>query len=298
MRTPMPRPLLFVFSLVATLSSPTTLPAQGILSGRTPSVTPDTTQRFDPETGLPGVEETKLDTTQRFDSETGLPLIEPSIQPQELPTDRESGAGESAMQGPVVNDIFKPAQFLARRTFPIQFTFGRATDGKFVGGNGTLSYSFSKSIEIKGSRDIYESFYLYPALTLGTIYGSSTDFTDDGLIGNFEQYQILYGIIEGYRRWEMETRRPSVFVGVGMGSYWSSSEDAGTGFVLSAGAQLEGRRLMGGLRIYRIPGLRKFVTVTNMGYQPDTYKEALIVVGVGAVIVVPWLVFLLIFPGS
>ena len=50
---------------------------------------------------------------------------------------------------------------------------------------------------------------------------------------------------------------------------------------------------MGDLRLYRTSGLGKFFTVANVGYQPKSYKEALIIAGgVGAGIALLILVLL------
>ena len=116
-----------------------------------------------------------------------------------------------------------------------------------------------------------------------------------GVFESYEDYNALYGIIEGHRRWEMNNLRPSVFLGVGLGSYETFSEEynfgshnsrgsSGIGLAISAGVQLESRRLMGGVRLYRAPGLGRFVTVVDVGYQPKNYKEALGVARAGAAI--------------
>ena len=225
---------------------------------------PDTTVRFDPETGLPVGEETKLDTILRFDPETGLPLSKPSIQPQQLPTSPEPGAGESRPLGQVADEKLKHFQIIV----------GGAKGGWNLALSSDFPRRFVKRIELSGYRHL-ESFYLYPTLTLGFL----------GLAGDFKDgTEVLYGIIEGHGRWEMENLRPSVFLGVGLGEYQDYVEggQGGKGLVLSAGVQLESRRRMGGLHLYRTPGLGRLVTIVNVGYRPKSYKEGLTIAAVGA----------------
>ena len=248
-----------------------------------------------------------------FVPETGLPLDKTADHPQPTSIPAEPDAGESAELGQSAGKASKPVQVFARKPFPVQF-IGGTPRGKH-GGYMALAYHFPKGIEIRGYQGIYESFYLYPRLTVG--FTSWSRYEDDyfGTGGYYyysESYEVLLGIIEGHRRWELKNLRPSVFLGVGLGRYDIHSVestsysndfrlDSGIGLVLSAGAQLQSRRLMGGVRLYRPPGLGQFVTVVDFGYQPKNYKEALTVAGagaaIGAVIVVIILVSVVLFFG-
>ncbi len=255
---------------------------------------PDTL-RLDPETGLTVVKETQLDTTLRFDPESGLPLQESSVQPPLPRTSPEPGAGESAKQ--LVDGKFKPFQFFARQPFPIQFIGGQQIYGRGAGGNLALSYRFSEEVEIKGYRDIYESFYVYPELTLGVLTVNR-----EYLRPEQRNEYTIYGMIEGHRRWEMEIIRAALFIGVGLGGYevgrqelrevmdpGGSRLESGSGFkkergyglILSTGAKVSSRALMAGLHLYRSPGLGEIVTVANVGYQPHDYK-AVMIIGAGS----------------
>jgi len=243
-----------------------------------------------PEVGWP--------TPQRaFVPETGLSLDKTADHPQPTSIPAEPDAGESAKLGQLADKTFKPVQVLARRPFPVQL-IGGLPMGK-EGGNLALAYDIPEGIEIRGYPGIYESFYLYRTLTLGIVGWESFNFNEEpvgGVFRHYGGYNALYGMIEGHRHWEMINLRPSVFLGVGLGGYRTYSEEfiagggynerrsSGIGLVLSAGAQLESRRLMGGVRLYRPPGSGQFITVVNVGYQPKNYKEALIVAGAGAAI--------------
>ena len=235
---------------------------------------PDTTQQFDPETGLPVIEETELDTTQQFDPETGLPVVE------EI---KETGEKYSLFQ------------FLARQPFPFQFFGGLPLGSQFFdeGVNMGISWRY---------RDKYEFFNLHPKITLGLFGGQGGPRNLD--IGEVaERETFWYGIIEGHRRLGMENLQASVFVGAGLGLYSYSTEkrtgfghdlrmDGGTGPVFSAGAQAKVWRVTGDLRLLRTPGRGKFVTVANVGYQPKSYMEALALAGLGAVGFVAFLIYL------
>ncbi|MCH7574917.1 MAG: hypothetical protein IIA59_07305 [Candidatus Marinimicrobia bacterium] len=221
-----------------------------------------------------------------FVPETGLPLDQTADHPQPTSIPAEPDAGDPAELRQLAGEASKPVQVLARKPFPVQIISERP-----IGKDGlsmALAYHFPKGIEIRGYRGIYESFYLYPTLTLG-IVSWSTDYREYGEKYYFNSYEALFGIIEGHIRWELKYLRPSVFLGVGLGGYgdyWAGSTyhpGGGKGLVLSAGAQLHTRRLMGGLRLYRAPGIGQFVTVTNVGYQPKNYTEGLIVFGLAAI---------------
>ena len=228
------------------------------------------------------------DTTLRFDPETGLPSRKFSGRHQAPPTGREPGSGESTKQ--LFDGKSKTFQFQARLPPPIQFILGLPISIIAIEGvNLAISYDFSKGIEIRGNSDIYESFWLYPTLTLGFLVSPRSEFEN-----------LVYGIIEGHREWELENLWPSVFLGVGLGRYWGYLEDersvGGTGLVLSAGAQARVGPLMGDLRLFRTPGLGEFVPVANVGYQPKSYLEILKIVGVGvgvAIAVYIWLILLI-----
>lgn len=284
MRTPMPWPLLLVFSLLAALSSPPTLPAQGLLSGHTSNIAPD--------------------TTQQFASETGLPLIEPSIQPQELPISREPGAWESAKLRQLADGMLKPLQIRTEQAVSVQFIFGGPINAG-EGVNLALSYGFSKGIEIRGYGNIYDSFNLYPALRLGFLIArESIDYESSN-----EEY-LGYGMIEGYRHFGQENFGASAIVGVGVGGYWHdytdlsadvfeyyTSRESGIGLVLSAGVQARVWRILGELRLYRTPGFSKLLVFANVGVQVKSKKEIWIISGLAA-IPFAMLVFVLIVPGS
>ena len=250
-----------------------------------------------------------------FVPETGRPLDETTDYPQPTIIPAEPDAGESATQWQVAVETFKSFQFLARQPFTVQFIGGLPIGDNGGAPNLALSYGFSNGIEIRGYRDIYESFYLYPTLTLG-ILSVNMDLLGSKNIGEeyfaylqskstYESESLMYGIIEGHRQWGRENLRASGFLGVGLGNFksysvnyagyeeredyiiyiYDTSGDGGIGLVLSAGAQLESRRLMGGLRLYRTPGLGKFVTFANVGYQPKSFKELLAVAGATAAVV-------------
>jgi len=249
------------------------------------------------------------DTTLRSDPETGLPLQVSSAQPQLPPTSPEPGAGDSAKQ--LVDEKFKPFQFFARHPFPIQFIGGQQIYGRGAGGNLALSYRFSKGVEINGYRDIYESFYVYPELTLGVLTVNREHLRPE----RRNEYTI-YGMIEGHWRRKIEIMRAALFIGVGLGGYEVGREEirevidpggsiveSGSGFkkergyglILSAGARVSSRALMGSLHLYRSPGLGEIVTVANVGYQPHNYK-AVMIIGAGSLALLVLMVFLI--PGN
>ena len=268
---------------------------------------PDTSLQFNPESGLPTATETQADTILILDHETGLPVSESGTQPEPQPTIGELGANESTKIQPVPGGMINLLKRFGGRPFPFQIIRGLAIDkdsnnSEFLmdmvtdpGGSLAISYSFSKGIKISGSRNLYESFNLYPTLTLGILL-VNWDFPVtsyyypeiEGFGGESES--ILYGMIEGHKRWEIKNFWAVLVLGTGIGNYSTGAEKyddqgifvdhitkSGLGLMVSAGAQFRSQRFMGALRFYRTPGFGRIVTFANAGYQPKSYMEAFIV---------------------
>ena len=253
---------------------------------------PDTSLQFDPESGLPTATETQVDNILILEPETGLPKNKSGAQLEPPPTTIELGAKESTKIQPVAGGIFNLLKRIGRQPFPLKIIGGLATDGGFNNAsNLAISHGFSKGIKIKGYRDLYESFYLYPELTLGVLSVER----EDQLPEPKNEYTI-YGMMEGHRHWGKENLRAALFLGIGVGGYDVGRDEIredggssgfiherGVGLVMSAGARISSRTLMGGLHLYRSPGLGEIFTIANVGYQPPNYKTA-IVIGAGSLV--------------
>lgn len=266
---------------------------------------PDTTLQFDPVSGLPIIEKTKEDTIIIFESETGVPLSQSGTHPQAPDYTGKLGPDESMRIDQVANEKFKPLQFLARQPFPFQFIGGwRIRLNPLESGrNLAISYLFSKEMELREQSGFHISFNWHPRLTLG-LQRASWSFLVTPAKGlspagyGSQAESITYGMVEEHVVLAMANMRASLFLGAGAGRYRTFSDEyndqginlgtipgsgydplgGGYGPVLSAGAQLESRRLMYSLRYYRTPGFGRLVTFMNLGYNPQSYKEAFIVV--------------------
>jgi hypothetical protein len=201
---------------------------------------------------------------------------------------------------------------IGAKPFPLKFTGGMGMGGRTDGYYGynkpilqfmfTTSYAFSKGIK-------YKSFTLYPEIVLGVLEAnkesaSNHEFADP------DSYHIIYGMIEGHRRWKMEELNGSFFFGTGIGGYTHRQErgredgsccdsptNKGGGLILSSGVRLNNQRLTGGISVYRIPqptlGLGKLVTNVNVGYQPKNFKEATIAAVVLGILYIPLMLYLI-----
>ncbi len=265
---------------------------------------PSTTLRLNPESGLPVAGETKLETILIFDPETELSLSQSGTQPQRPDTAGALGADESTYIQQVAGGRLYQLKRIGGQPFPIRVIGGLAIFGGLDNAsNLAISHGFSKGIKINGYRDLYESFYLYPELTLGVLAVNR-----ENQLPELKNEYSIYGMIEGHRRWVMKNMRAALFLGVGVGGYDVGREEfaegggsygfiteRGVGLIASAGAQLSTRTLMAGLYLYRSPGLGEIVTIANVGYQPLTYKTAF-VLGAGALSVL--VIFGLLAPGN
>ncbi len=186
---------------------------------------------------------------------------------------------------------------IGAKPFPLKFTGGMGMGGRTDGYYGynkpilqfmfTTSYAFSKGIK-------YKSFTLYPEIVLGELVADKESVS----------YHIIYGMIEGHRRWKMEELNGSFFFGTGIGRYTHRQErgreystNKGGGLILSSGVRLNNQRLTGGISVYRIPqptlGLGKLVTNVNVGYQPKNFKEATIAAVVLGILYIPLMLYLI-----
>lgn len=192
---------------------------------------------------------------------------------------------------------------MARQPFPIQYLLGLTLGFRTEGANLAISYRFSKGIEFRKNRllEMDESFFWYPTLTLGflnlQIWGSNSNAYGD----RSEIEDIVYGLIEGHRYWATGKVQKSVFVGAGLGGYrgHSGAENiGGIGPVFSAGAQARVWRLLGGLRLYRTPGLGNIATVAILGYQPKSFKQVKRIAQIGVVVLAVVILKVVLIPGN
>ena len=204
---------------------------------------------------------------------------------------------------PVADGRLERLKRIGDQPFPITFSGGLAIDGGFSNAsNVAITYGFSKGIKMSGYRNLYKSFYLYPELTFGFLAINREQLPEPKNEGG------IYGMIEGHRHWGRENLSADIFLGLGAGAYEVGREEfseegatsgfikeSGIGVVVSAGVQVRTRVLMGGLHIYRSPGLGEFVTLANVGYQPRNYKSALML-GMGSFAILVLLALLI--PGN
>ena len=266
---------------------------------------PDTSLQFDVESGLPTATETQVDIILTLNHETGLPVNKSGAQPKPPPTTDELGGNESTKIQPVAGGIFNLLKRIGRQPFPFQFIGGwRIPLNPLESGrNLAISYLFSKEMELREQSGFHISFNWHPRLTLG-LQRASWSFLVTPAKGlspagyGSQSESITYGMVEEHVVLAMANMRASLFLGAGAGRYRTFSAEyndqgidvstipgsgydpsgGGYGPVLSAGAQLESRRLMYSLRYYRTPGFGRLVTFMNLGYNPQSYKEAFIVV--------------------
>ena len=79
------------------------------------------------------------------------------------------GDGESMLINQAADEKIKRSRVLPRQLIPIQYFLGLPISLRTEGVNMGISYRFSKGRELRGYRNLYESFYWYPRLRLGFI---------------------------------------------------------------------------------------------------------------------------------
>ena len=207
-----------------------------------------------------------------------LPTPQPALVPE--PAVPESAEPEPLITAvPVAGQNGQQLMGAAREPFPMLFTMGLSPTGSGI--NFGVSYRFSKPIGAETPSVLAEGM-IYPVVTAGFL--SFFEYTN-----NVDQIEsVRYGLVEGHWHLKVENLRGSVFLGAGLGSYDyyyydfgpSSDSGQGTGMLISAGAQARVWRLTGDLRFYRTPGLGKFISMANVGYQPKSIGEVLGIAGV------------------
>ena len=212
----------------------------------------------------------------------------PTQQPAFVP---EPAVPEPAEPEPVITAELDAGQDVSRlptvgpKFFPIHFTLGWSIKGDGINLGG--SYRFSRPIGVKVPSVLGEVM-IYPVVTVGFLFAHNYNANNYSYSERWEE-RVTYGLVEGHWQLESGRARASLFVGAGLGryDYYHESYDSGqgTGILISAGAQARVWRLTGDLRLYRTPGLGKFVTFANVGYQPKSFKDVLVVAGTAAAVV-------------
>jgi len=194
------------------------------------------------------------------------------------------------------------------RPFPVQIMYGVGVNG---GSNNAshlaLSYAIYRGAKGNGYRNRHRFFRLHPVLTVGML-DLSRENQLSTLVTEFESENGLYAMLEGHWRWGTKYVQTGLFLGAGAGGYGITQEETdefggytelpmeeGFGLVGSAGLQLRTRTLITSLSLLRSPGLGEIIMMASVGFQPRTYKKALVMVGGSLAAIV---VFLLLVPGN
>ena len=238
--------------------APAPAPAFDPLTGL--PLAPGPAPAFDPLTGLPveAKSEATAPTPSRFDPVTGEALdktlpIEPS------PPVRVPVAG---LQVPASSPLAPKLRPRGARHMPIQATGGLVVASGKGGVGAEFSYRFDQTVTLEKFKRLPP---FKPAITLGGLSWYAFSESDGASGFSDEEYSIAYGLITGHFPWTAEPLKGSLFLGAGLGRYdYYSSHDfgfsgqespfqSGLGLVLAAGAQLQGRRFMGDVRLLRTP---------------------------------------------